>query len=409
MALRFEETMTAFDGLIRPERAAISPIGTAALATVCGVVAAGSYFAQPLESEIARDLAMPASMAGLVVTVGQIGYVFGLLFVGPLGDLVRSRRLLLAVMAVSALSLACAAVAQSGVAFLMACFGIGASAVVVQLLVAMTAAMSPENRRGMGVGTVTGGLLIGILLAWPVATVVSGAIGWRALYALDAAVVGLAAAVLGLGLPDRRPVGARSYRVLVSSLSGLVANTPELRRRAFVQALLFCGFSLFWTAVPLELVQHYHLSPRDFALFGLLGGLGAFIAPLAGRLADRGFGRWVGQAGVVAMVAAFGLALAFHSVWLLAFAAALLDGGVQANLVISQRQLLSMDDATGNRLNSLFVAMFFLGGALGSALAAPLFQLGWSTVAIAGVAAGLLALIASVIRTSPSLKGENNV
>ncbi|MFX7017292.1 MFS transporter, partial [Acinetobacter baumannii] len=82
------------------------------------------------------------------------------------------------------------------------------------------------------------------------------------------------------------------YRTLLSSMVHLVRNTPALRRRALYQASLFGVFSLFWTTVPLVLAgPAYRLSQSGIAIFALLGVAGAVAAPIAGRVADRGWTR----------------------------------------------------------------------------------------------------------------------
>lgn len=63
------------------------------MAGASGIVAAGSYLAQPLVPVIAHDLGVRPSLAGLMVTFGQIGYCVGLLLIAPLADLLENRRL----------------------------------------------------------------------------------------------------------------------------------------------------------------------------------------------------------------------------------------------------------------------------------------------------------------------------
>ena len=71
-------------------------------------------------------------------------------------------------------------------------------------------------------------------------------------------------------------------------MAGLLRDVPSLRWRAAYQALLFGAFNLFWTAVPLMLVERFGLSEHGIGLFALAGAGGALAAPVAGRLADRG-------------------------------------------------------------------------------------------------------------------------
>jgi hypothetical protein len=72
---------------------------------------------------------------------------------------------------------------------------------------------------------------------------------------------------------------------------------------------------------------------------------------------------------------------------LLVAAAILLDVGVTVNLVLSQRAIYALSPALRSRLNGVFMALFFLGGAAGSALASWSFASGgWMRVSAVGFA-----------------------
>ena len=371
--------------------AGLSPAMTAFFAIGCGLIAAGNYFNQPLVGAIGGEFGFAPSVSGLVVTVGQLGYCLGLLLVVPLGDVMDGRALLLRTLGGSALCLGVAAAAPTGVVFLAACFGNGVASTAVQMLVAHAACMSDPLRRGRAVGTVTGGLLVGIVLAWPVASLAAGHAGWRALFAVDAVAVGILAVIAARKVPPRRAVGS-GYREAVASLWTLLRGTPELRRRATMQACLFGAFSLFWTVAPLELAARYGLDHEGIALFGLIGGVGVLVAPLAGGFADRGRGRRVMLAGTGAVAAAFVLAAAVDHVWALAVAGIAVNAGTQSCHVVSQRAVLSIRPEAVNRLNSLYIAIFFTGGAIGSALAVPLFLHGATVPDVGGALLALAAL-----------------
>ena len=68
-------------------------------------------------------------------------------------------------------------------------------------------------------------------------------------------------------------------------------------------------------------------------------------------------------------------------------AALAVDFCVQANTVFGQRALYMLAPQIRNRLNGLYIATFFLGGALGSAVASPLHEaFGWPAIVAAGLA-----------------------
>ena len=55
--------------------------------TTCGAAAANLYYAQPLLHTLGGAFHVSNGTAGLLVTATQIGYVCGLAFLVPLGDL----------------------------------------------------------------------------------------------------------------------------------------------------------------------------------------------------------------------------------------------------------------------------------------------------------------------------------
>ena len=57
------------------------------MAAATGLAVANNYYAQPLLATISGDLHLSGGVAGLIVTVSQIGYAAGLVFLLPLGDL----------------------------------------------------------------------------------------------------------------------------------------------------------------------------------------------------------------------------------------------------------------------------------------------------------------------------------
>lgn len=64
------------------------------LALVCCFILANLYYSQPIIFDIAQDLGINSSSSGVIVTITQIGYCLGVLFLVPLGDVLESRRLI---------------------------------------------------------------------------------------------------------------------------------------------------------------------------------------------------------------------------------------------------------------------------------------------------------------------------
>lgn len=379
------------------DTAAIPAWLTLLLATACGLIAANIYYAQPLVGPISAALGLSPQAAGLIVTMTQIGYGAGLLLVVPLGDLFENRRLVLIILCVGILALVGASLATHAATFLTAALLIGLGSVAVQVLVPYAAHLAPEAVRGRVVGNVMSGLMLGIMLARPVASFVTDLLSWHAVFALSAAVMVVLGLVLRFALPRRQPPPGLSYGKLLASMSRLARHTPVLQRRALYHACLFGGFSLFWTTVPLQLAGTFHLSQTGIALFALAGVAGAIAAPIAGSVADRGWSKPATALAMLIAAAAFllgrsGLSGSPMGLALLVLAAILLDFGVTAHLVLGQRAIFSLGAELRSRLNGLFMATFFVGGAIGSALGGWAFaQGGWSLAMWIGLGLPVLA------------------
>jgi predicted MFS family arabinose efflux permease len=294
----------------------------------------------------------------------------GLLLIVPLGDLVENRNLVLCVIGVAALALFGAALSAQPLPFLFAALLIGLGSVAVQILIPYAAHLAPEAARGRVVGDVTTGLMIGIMLARPASSFIASISSWHVVYVFSGTVMVVLAIVLFCALP------------------------------ALYQAFLFGAFSLFWTTIPLLLAgPEFHMSQRGIALFALAGVAGAVAAPIAGRLADRGWSRAATGAAMLISALAFVLTLVGEagsttSLVLLVAAAILLDFGVQGNVVLGYRALFMLGAEYRSRLNGLYMATFFLAGAAGSGVGAWAFARGgWELASCIGLALPVVALI----------------
>ncbi|RZI31754.1 MFS transporter [Pseudomonas orientalis] len=362
----------------------------------CGAIVANIYYAQPIIELIAPDIGLTPAMASLIVSLTQIGYALGLFFLVPLGDLLENRKLMITTTMVAIASLLGAAFTEQPNLFLLVSLLIGFSSVSVQILIPLAAHLAPAESRGRVVGSIMGGLLLGILLARPVSSVVADHFGWRAMFMAAAALMVFISVVLMLTIPKRQPTHSASYGQLLGSLGTLLREQPVLRQRAFYQGCMFAAFSLFWTAAPLELVRNHGLSQTQIAIFALVGAIGAIAAPIAGRLADAGHTH---RASLLAMLlGALSFLPAFvhplYSVIGLAVTGVVLDFCVQMNMVLGQRAVYALDAHSRSRLNALYMTSIFIGGAFGSAIASSVYEHGgWLGVMLVGSAFPLVALL----------------
>ncbi|WP_445292024.1 MFS transporter [Bdellovibrio sp. GT3] len=346
---------------------------TLLLGLTVGVIAANLYYAQPLVALISESLGIQTSSAGLVVTLTQIGYGLGVLFLVPLGDLVENKKLILALMGLTILALLGLGVATLVVPYFAAALLLGVGTSAVQIVVPYAAHMTAESHRGRVVGGLMSGLMLGIMLSRPISSLLTDMFSWHAVFFLSASLMLVMAFVLFKFLPPRKPESQNlHYGRLLASMGKLLISTPVLRRRGVYQACMFGAFSLFWTAVPLYLLSPtYHLSQSAIALFAFAGVAGAISAPYAGKLADRGLTTPATIIAMLSAIASFGVTHLLEpgsltALGVLVFSAILLDAGITATLVLGQRAIFSLKPEYRGRLNGLYVAIIFVGGSIGS-------------------------------------------
>ncbi|HET6870537.1 MAG TPA: MFS transporter, partial [Solirubrobacteraceae bacterium] len=315
------------------------------LAFTCGAAVANLYYAQPLLHTIARALSVSNSAAGLLVTVSQAGYVLGLALLVPLGDLLERRRLIGVTLVLAAGGLGLAAAAPSFTLFALAIAILGVTAVVAQIIVAMSSSLAAETERGRVVGTVMSGLLIGILVARTISGLIAEFLGWRAVFVIVAAAMVMLAAVLRCALPRVPPTERLPYPRLLQSTLDLVRSEPLLRQRMLIGATAFGCFSVLWTSIAFVLAgPPFHYGNATIGLFGLAGLAGALAAPVAGGLSDRGHGRLAMTAAILVLLLSWGvLALGEHSVVALIVGIVLLDLGAQAMHISNQSAIYTLD------------------------------------------------------------------
>ncbi|GAB3405760.1 MFS transporter [Flindersiella endophytica] len=366
------------------------------IAVCCGVTVANIYLGQPLLTLIQAGLGVSAGAAGWVATFGQLGYALGVLLFLPLGDVVRRRPLLLALLAGTVGALGLASGATSLPVLLGAVLLASAFTVIPQLLIPLAAEIAPAQHRGRVIAAAQTGVVVGIIGSRAFGGVIGEQAGWRTSYviaALATAAIGLVTVAL---LPMESKRTGASYARLLRSLPELLRTEPALRHASLLQAVVFGTFTMFWaTLVFLFTGPPYHFHAGQAALLSLVGLVGAGTAPLAGRLADRFGPLPVAGAGAgLIWLAAVGFTLAQHALAISLLAIAVLNAGLQLAMVSNQTRVMSLRPDARSRLNTVFVVLAFVGGSAGAALGATLYEhLGWSGVGFTGLGAATLACL----------------
>jgi len=397
MDVEAEGTVGACTQLPRGGAATLSRHQTFLFAITCAMAVANVYFAQPLLESMATSLSVQSGTVGVVVTATQVGYAVGLLFIVPLGDLLNRKKLILTQLLLSAVALCAVGLAQSWGMLLGAMVLVGLMAVVVQALVAYAATLASPEQRGEAIGTVTSGVVMGILLARFVSGAVADLAGWRGVYFGSAILmVGMAWLLYRTMPASTTPPTRGNYWQLLRSVLQLYLTARTLRVRGTFALLIFAAFSVLWTAMVLPLsAPPLSLSHTQIGLFGLAGVAGALAATRAGRLADQGLGnRTTGIALGLLTLSWLPTALVESSLLGMVVGVVLLDFAVQTVHVTNQSLIFAARLDAQSRLVGAYMCFYSVGSGLGAIAATYTYaHFGWVSVCLLGAAISGMALL----------------
>ncbi|MGJ7906350.1 MFS transporter [Actinopolyspora sp. H202] len=357
------------------------------LAVTCGVAVGNIYFPQALVPLIAAGLRTSPDGAALAVSATQIGYAGGIFLLVPLGDRLPHRRLLLALLGLTAFGLLLAGCARNLPLLVAASVLVGLTTVGAQVIGPLAAGLVEERHRATVLGTLLSGSVGGMLLARAFSGTLGEWLGWRAPYLAAAVLVFLLLAVLARMLPYTAPQSRERYPSLLAESLRLLFTEPELRRSCLYQAAVFASFSAVWTTLAILLTGPvYGLGTSAVGLFALVGGVTACCTPLAGRWVDR---RGAGPVNLVCMlgvlVSAAVLTGAIHGgrIGLIALiiGVLLLDVAMQCGMVANQARVYALRPERRSRLNTAYMTCAYLGGSTGSWIGSHVYELfGWQGV-----------------------------
>jgi predicted MFS family arabinose efflux permease len=367
------------------------------LGLASGASVATIYYNQPLLLEISHTFHATSGQVGAVAVATQVGYAAGILLFVPLGDVAERRGLIAKLFAAVSVALLVAGLAPSLWTLILASVAIGITASVTHILVPIAPELVEPEESGRAIGTVMTGLLLGILLGRAGSGWIAAVLGWRAVFLVAAGFTALFVPVLWWQLPKLPPVKAVTYKQAQASLWRLVVEQPTLREAAVVGFLAFAAFSSFWTNLPFLLgSSRYNLGAGVAGTFGILGAAGAVIASFAGRAADRRGARWVIAMGLTLLGAGYAVLWAgsYHMAGLVV-GVIVLDIGQQAMQIANQTRIFSLVEGARSRVNTIYMIVFFLGGAAGSAMSTA----AWAHWQWSGVCAlGLILLALAGVR-----------
>lgn len=369
------------------------------MAIACGLCAGANYYCQPLISSIQQYYQVPESQVALTVTFAQISYALGLLFIVPLGDMLNKTKLIPFLMLGAAAGLFICASAVNLPMLWVGTIIAGLFSVAAQILIPLaTMAVKPE-KTGEVVGFLMSGLLVGILLSTSIAGLFSDLFHWKMIYIVS----GISMLALSFYLRGKLPSLPRlriSYTAIFKSMGILLKQEPRLVLRSLTGACAFAAMSMLFSTIALLLTQEpFQLSDVMVGLVTLVGVFGALSTQFIGKWADRGHIKILSWIGCSILMGSW-LFLYFGAVSLLSYILGygLINLGHAITHSCNQNVIFRLRPDAKSRVNSLYMTLYFIGGACGSALGVYAWHHGgWSMTCLAGLGLALCATLFALL------------
>lgn len=364
------------------------------------LVVANNYYNQPLLGDIAKEFGVTETIANRVATSTLLGYAGGLFLLVPLGDMFHKRRLIIGDFILIILSLLLFTLSPNITVMSIAGFFIGLSSVVPQMFVPLVAQLSEPKERSKNVGIVMSGLLVGILGSRVFSGLVGNSLGWRSVYYIAAGAMFSLWLLIIFFLPDIKPTFFGTYKELIKSMIALIKKRADLRIAAVRGALSLASFQAFWTTLTFHLENPPFSAGSNIAgLLGIVGMGGAISASYVGSIADRANKNFIITISTILMIGAwvfFGFTvLGYFGLIVGIF---ILDIGLQSIHVTNQSIIFSRDEDATNRLNTVYMTCYFIGGSIGAYIGGIAWGYwGWIGTVVVGISFVVLLLIVHLI------------
>lgn len=370
------------------------------MSIISGLVVANNYYNQPLLGLIAKDFSVSESAAGKISVLTQLGYAFGLLLIVPLGDKFLRKKLILIDLVLVFAALLWMTFATELWMLYAASLLIGTTSVIPQLFVPIAAELSSEKDKAANIGLVVSGLLLGILLSRFVGGIVGELWGWRSMFGIAAGLMLLVWVFVYKMLPELQPNFKGTYLELMNSVLQLAKTQPVLQLASFRGAMAFGSMCALFTTLVFHMERPpFEVGASVVGSFGLAGAVGALAAAKVGSLQNKMSINRIILYALLILIGSWGFTyFAGNTYWGLIIGVILIDLGVQSSHIMNQTNYFLLKTNAVNRLNTVYMVSYFIGGSLGTFFASLAWQYAqWEGVCLVGITMGLLALIAHLI------------
>ncbi len=344
---------------------------------------ANIYYSQPLLEMIKLEFNISEVLVNGITMSAQIGYALGLFFIIPLGDMFNRRKIILINFSIITVSLLVIALSNNIYIILFASLIMGFSSVTPQIFIPLVSQYSTPENKGKNIGIVVSGLLIGILSSRVISGLIGSLLGWRSMFYLAAIIMLLFCTLIYYHFPSTTINFRGKYKELMNSLLSIIKEEPKLMLAATKSGLAFGSFLALWAMLAFKMAQApFYAGGSTVGLLGLCGIVGALSASWLGKYVKQiGLFR-INFIGVLLMITAWIIMYKYQDTYLgIILGIILLDIGMQCIQLGNQTSIFILRPKALNRMNTIFMTCYFIGGALGTFLAG----LAWSKAEWTGV------------------------
>lgn len=369
------------------------------LAGIAGISVANLYYNQPLLNRISEDLGVSEFTANLIPMTTQIGYALGLLFIIPLGDLCKRQHIIIVNFLLLAVSMLGFGMANHIGFVLLASAITGICSVMPQIFIPIAAQFSEPHKKAQNVGIIVSGLLTGILGSRVVSGIVGEYWGWRTIFYIASVLMLICIVIIIRILPDMPQNYKGTYGGLMKSLFTLIRENTTLRLVSVRAGLCFGCFLALWACLAFKMSgAPFYAGNNVIGLLGLCGMAGALTASFVGKFVQKLGVRKFNFIGCGILILSWIILYIFRDSYLgIISGIILIDIGMQCVQISNQTCALSQAPQAANRVNTIFMTTYFLGGATGTFLAGTFWHhFEWAGVTAVGIGLASCSLLVTL-------------
>ena len=187
---------------------------------------------------------------------------------------------------------------------------------------------------------------------------------------------------------------------MLKSLWTLLKKYPYLRFASIRASLSYGSFFALWSTLSFKMKQPPFFAGDDIiGALGLCGLAGAATVVFISSYIYKYGAKIFSAIGAVGIILSWLAALIGHDnyAWII-FAILVLDAGMQCIHLSNQTSVVALDSAAINRINTVYMSVYFVGGALGTFVGGLCWQhWGWTGVAASGIMFAAASLIVNAL------------